>query len=108
MPQFKTQPDQVAEWLRSVFHGAEIEVAELHDRFAFLFRIYDRDRSPFPELVVSWEALEDWTAEEITADFAKSKLAKALRQNAGKRFRYGNPRQVEIDRASPKDRSSTQ
>ena len=97
MTQFKTQPDEIADWLGSAFPGAEIKPVSLDDRFAVLFRIYDRDRSPFPELVVTWEALEDWTAQQITTDFSRSNLADRLRGNPGKRLKYSTSRRIEIE-----------
>ena len=97
MARFRTSPEDIAAWLRQSFDGAEIEVESLNDRFTHLFRVYDRERSPYPTLLISWEALEDWGFEMIIDDFETSRLIEQLKRQPGVPLVYRRDRSLRPD-----------
>lgn len=97
MPQLKTQPEAVQAWLSQAFGGAEVVTSYIDLRELWLFQVYDRNRSPFPTLVVSLEALEDWELHTITADLKQHRVVERLQRQPGMRLAYLHTRTVEPD-----------
>lgn len=94
MPDLKTSPEDLACWMKDQFGATDVQLVDIEKTGDFLFRIHDRPRSPFPELVVTLEALEDWDIMIITGDFISAGLVERLKQNPSPRLRYGNERSI--------------
>lgn len=97
MSQVRTKPEDIANWLGFQFDASEVDTVYLDDRTVYLFRIYDRDRSPFPTLSISRSALEDWDFATIVRDLDESHAVERLKQNPGVRLIYLRSRGVEVD-----------
>ena len=95
MPILKTAPRDLGSSLERAFGAPRVEVIELDRTGDYLFRIYDRDTSPFPELEVTLEALEDWDLQTITADIFKDGLVEWMKRHPSFRLRYGNDRRID-------------
>lgn len=92
MTEYKTSPDALAEWLKAECRAAEVHYVLDLERGSVLFRIVNRSKSPFPQLEVADEALEDWDFGEIVEDLRGQGLPSAVGAPTPAHLWYDNDR----------------
>lgn len=90
----KPSPKQVAAveaWMREQFPGADVAIGDDFKADYQWFQIRDpRVQGDPPELVVTFEAFEDNTAEAIVAALHRHRAAERLRRNPAARLMMDN------------------
>lgn len=90
----QSQVEALEVGLIEIFSDAEVESHYIFDRSVVLFRIYDRPRSPFPELEITEEALEDHEADTILIDLVDHEVPERLGRDPSMRLCYYTRRSV--------------